>query len=53
MLMSVKNSLMEDVITFVLTLMVAMTVLVIMDMFLKSTMPVVLVCVKSISLSYL
>lgn len=44
--MSVKNSLMEDVIRFVLILMVATTVLVMMDMILKSTMPVALVCVN-------
>ena len=37
---------MEDVITFVLTLMVATTVLVMMDMFLEMIPPVVLVCVK-------
>ena len=40
-LMSVKNSRMEDVITFVLTLMVATTVLVMMDMFLEMIPPVV------------
>jgi len=44
MLMSVRDSPMEDVITFVLTLMVATTVLVMMDMFLEMIPPVVLVC---------
>ena len=45
MLMSVRDSPMEDVITFVLTLMVATTVLVMMDMILEMIPPVVLVCV--------
>ena len=36
---------MEDVITFVLTLLVATTVLVMMDMFLEMMPPVALVCV--------
>jgi len=41
--MNVKNSPKEDVITFVLTLMVVTTVLVMMDMFLDMMPPVVLV----------
>ena len=45
MSMSVRDSPMEDAITFVLTLMVATTVLVMMDMFLEMIPPVVLVCV--------
>ena len=43
--MNVRDSPMEDVITFVLTLMVATTVLVMMDMILQMIPPVVLVCV--------
>ena len=43
--MNVRDSPMEDVITFVLTLMVATTVLVMMDMILEIMPPVVLVCV--------
>ena len=45
MLMSVRNSPMEDVITFVPTIMVATTVLVMMDTILEMMPPVVLVCV--------
>ena len=43
--MNVRDPPMEDVITFVPTLMVATTVLVMMDIFLEMILPVVLVCV--------
>ena len=43
--MNARDFLMEDVIIFVPTLMVATTVLVMMDMFLEMIPPVVLVCV--------